>query len=123
MPKGHPSTEDHPSYVITAKMNPEVSALERQAWEIWQSINRRDVLKAGFTSKAELLATALIQYYEQQPEGQQSRIEMMLQQIMGQLKSGYGYAPAPQTVDEDSTEIYLDFAQNRNLLDDMIQGE
>lgn len=121
MPKGHSNEARNPSYVITAKMNPDVSQAEAQAWDIWQSINRRDVIKAGFTSKAELLATALIRYYNQNLPDKQSNMESLLKQILSKLNSG-SYTNSP-VLSQNESDVLMDFAQNRQMLDDMIQGE
>ncbi len=121
MPKGHINKEDNPSYVITAKMNPDVSPTERLAWDIWQGIDRREVIRRGFTSKAELVATALIQYYDQNPPEPKSNVEAFLKQILAKLNSG-GYTVAPELT-EDESDVLMDFAKNRQMLDDMIQGE
>lgn len=116
MPKGQHS-EERPSFVITAKMNPEVSELERQAWDIWQNINRRDVIKAGFTSKAELLATALIQYYDQNPPTPESEVQSLLKQILSKLNNGGYSAATPELTEED---ILMEFAQNRQMMENFI---
>lgn len=120
MPKGHSNDADNPSYVITAKMNPDVSELEREAWDIWQSINRRDVIQWGFTSKAELLATALIQWRNGKPDAQESTTDKLLKQILNKLNSGGFTQPLLST---DENDLLMDFAKNRQMLDDMIKGE
>lgn len=117
MPKGTRNRDDNPSYVITAKMNPELSELEAQAWDIWQSIDRRTVIKQGFTSKAELLATALIQYVNGQPESHDNNTERLLKQILSKL-NGVGFTQA--TLTQDESDVLIDFAQNRQMLDDLI---
>lgn len=121
MPKGKHNENGNPSFVITAKMNPEVSDIEREAWAIWQGINRRDVIQSGFTSKAELLATALIQWRNGIPEAKENTTERLLRQILNKLNSG-NFSQAP-TLTQDETDALIDFAQNRSMLDDMIQGE
>lgn len=118
MPKGIRNRDDNPSFVITARMNPELSETEAQAWEIWQSIDRRTVIKQGFTSKAELLATALIQYINGQPESRDGNVERLLKQILSKLNSG-GFIQAPAFT-QNETDVLIDFAQNRQMLDDLI---
>lgn len=118
MPKGIRNRDDNPSFVITARMNPELSEAEAQAWEIWQSIDRRTVIKQGFTSKAELLATALIQYINGQPESRDGNVERLLKQILSKLNSG-GFIQAPAFT-QNETDVLIDFAQNRQMLDDLI---
>lgn len=117
MPK---KNTDNPSLVITAKMNPDLSELERQAWDIWQSIDRREVIRRGFTSKAELLATALIQYESQVIPESKSEVETLLRQILKKLNEGV-YITQP--LEQSESEVLMDFAQNRQMLDDMIKGE
>lgn len=111
---------EKPSLVITAKMNPELSDLERQAWDIWQSIDRREVIRRGFTSKAELLATALIQYEAQVIPDSTSEVENLLRQILKKLNEGF-YMTQP--LEQSESDVLMDFAQNRQMLNDMIEGE
>lgn len=107
------------SLVITAKMNPEVSQLESDAWDIWKSIRPRDAIRMGFTSKAEILATALIQWKQGHNETPESDVIRLLKQILSKLNNGY-VPELPFTQDE--SEILIDFAQNRQMLDDLIGG-
>jgi hypothetical protein len=121
MPKGHRNENDNPSFVITAKMNINMSKLENEAWEIWQDIDRRKVIDLGFTSKAELLATALIQWQNGIPEARENATERLLRQILSKLNSG-GFVQAP-TLTDDEKDVLVDFAQNRQMLEDMIGDE
>lgn len=122
MPKGFKNTDNNPSFVITAKMNPDVSEVESAAWDIWQSITRRDVLRAGFTSKAELLATALIQYHEGHSPEKRNVIEDKLDQILSRLKNvGVVYQDGELAV--DNPDVLIDFAQNQQLLSAYIEGD
>lgn len=118
MPKGQRNENNNPSFVITAKMNPELSPMESEAWGIWQEIDRRSVIQHGFTSKAELLASALIQWKNGKPDVTESTTERLLHQILNKLNSG-GFTQAP-TLTQDETDVLVDFAQNRQMLDDMI---
>ena len=116
MPKGQHS-EDNPSFVITAKMNPELSATEREAWEIWQRVDRRTVLKAGFTSKAEYLATALIEYDRKEPMQRESRLEQLMAQILNRLNSGV-IASRQQDDELADEDVMLSFAHNRQMMNE-----
>lgn len=121
MPKGHSNNSDNPSLVITAKMNPDASRLESEAWDIWQSITRRDVIQWGFTSKAELLATALIQWRNGKPDEKEDTTVRLLKQILSKLNNG-NFNQSPELT-QDESDVLMDFAQNRQMLDDMIGDE
>lgn len=112
--------QDTPSLVITAKMNPEASELEREAWDIWQRIDRREVIRRGFTSKAELLATALIQYDAQAAPDPQSEVVPLLRQILHKLNEG-NFAPGLEALEAPEDPLQ-DFAQNRQMLHEMIES-
>lgn len=121
MPKGHNNSEDNPSYVVTAKMNPVMSELERGAWEIWQSISRRDLLRSGYTTKAEWLASAILSYYEGNTVKTQNKVEMMLEQILSRLKGG-GASFQQDGQEIEDVDVLIDFAQNQQLLDTFMDG-